>query len=102
MAGLPGIRNLRLHPNEQVDRTQEDGSLVTNNNPAGSNANKDATVSFKDLATLVAVLLDRNRGEGEGAPPLCQREQGALRRRSIPVSCAQSVRTVHCHWGRVL
>ena len=75
---LPGLHSLRLHPNEhtQGGAAAAHDTATTQNTGAvdGDAPAKEAEVSFKDLATLVTVLLDRNRQEGDPPPA---RSQGA-------------------------
>jgi hypothetical protein len=62
MAGqLPGVRELRLHPEEWAELGNGGGQAELSPVGAGevSADTDESTVSFKDLATLVAVVLDR-------------------------------------------
>lgn len=74
---LPGVRDLRLHPNEHGRRGGggwNQGSVAGGEGSASEDVG-GSTVSFKDLATLVAVVLDQN-DELQGAG-MRDRMQGA-------------------------
>lgn len=82
MAGhLPGVRDLRLHPNERpVDMGAQwnlGGDAVAEQRARSSEQVHEKTVSFKDLATLVAVVLDRKDAIDRAGAGVCERTQGA-------------------------
>eukprot|EP01047_Picozoa_sp_COSAG01_P049290 COSAG01_NODE_4875_length_4661_cov_2.548882_3_plen_105_part_00 len=78
MAGqLPGVRELRLQPEEWAG-IQNSGGQAEKSPVGGGEVTADtgeSTVSFKDLATLVAVVLDRKDAMDRAG--LRERNQGA-------------------------
>ena len=82
-AELPGVRNLRLQPSDRVEPAGAMGGQWSQGGSAGSTSEQDeeysdSTIRFKDLATLVAVVLDRrDELEQQQGSGFCERKQGA-------------------------
>ena len=82
MAGhLPSVRDLRLHPDERPGDVGGQWSLggdaVAEQQPRSSEQVHESTIAFKDLATLVAVVLDRKDAIDRAGAGVCARTQGA-------------------------
>lgn len=78
MAGkLPGVRELRLHPDDRAELGNGGGGQAEASALGAVAEEDESTVSFKDLATLVAVVLDRKDAIDRAGSRLCARNHRA-------------------------